>query len=213
MTDPIHVSIDLTSDQRIDDLPNPIEASSQKIIAATLQQVGLAGWFEASIVLTDDRRMRRINRQHRGIDATTDVLSFPLNEAPLLDLPPEVAWADRAYGDDTHAASTMPSLSNTSQIVTRFTSYQPIYGNEDIPVALGDIMISIPTIMQQAISSGVTMAWEYAFLLAHGTLHLVGYDDYHEIGYRTMVAAQLAALDACGFVPQISPLHMDEDRL
>ena len=47
------------------------------------------GW-QLNIVLSDDECVRRLNRQHRGIDAVTDVLSFPaapLPEAIIDDLP------------------------------------------------------------------------------------------------------------------------------
>ena len=33
-----------------------------------------------SVMLTDDEGIRRVNREFRGIDKETDVLSFPLNE-------------------------------------------------------------------------------------------------------------------------------------
>ena len=33
-----------------------------------------------SVMLTDDPGIRRVNREFRGIDRETDVLSFPLNE-------------------------------------------------------------------------------------------------------------------------------------
>ncbi len=37
---------------------------------------------ELSVVFVGNDRMRRLNARHRGIDKTTDVLSFPLWEAP-----------------------------------------------------------------------------------------------------------------------------------
>ena len=37
----------------------------------------MTGAAELSIVLTDDERQRALNRQWRGIDASTNVLSFP----------------------------------------------------------------------------------------------------------------------------------------
>ena len=37
---------------------------------------------ELSLLLVDDRRMRRLNYKYRGIDRTTDVLSFPQQELP-----------------------------------------------------------------------------------------------------------------------------------
>jgi probable rRNA maturation factor len=49
----------------------------------TLQQllaaVG-AGDATVSVTFVGDRAMRTLNRRHRGIDAPTDVLSFPLHE-------------------------------------------------------------------------------------------------------------------------------------
>ena len=36
---------------------------------------------DLSIVLTDNRRLRKLNRQYLGIDAPTDVLSFPASES------------------------------------------------------------------------------------------------------------------------------------
>jgi probable rRNA maturation factor len=34
-----------------------------------------------SIAVVGDRRMRRLNRDYHGVDATTDVLAFPLDDA------------------------------------------------------------------------------------------------------------------------------------
>ncbi len=53
---------------------------------------GLSGWLakaapatargDVSVALVSDRRMRALNRQFRGKDAVTDVLSFPANRTP-----------------------------------------------------------------------------------------------------------------------------------
>ncbi|MBI5193584.1 MAG: rRNA maturation RNase YbeY [Nitrospirae bacterium] len=37
---------------------------------------------ELSILIVNNRRMRAINRQYRGKNSSTDVLSFPMNEVP-----------------------------------------------------------------------------------------------------------------------------------
>jgi probable rRNA maturation factor len=45
---------------------------------------------ELTIVLTGDARLRALNREHRGVDAPTDVLSFPADEGePMPGLPLE----------------------------------------------------------------------------------------------------------------------------
>lgn len=53
---------------------------------------GLSGWLtkaapakargDISVAIVSDRRMRSLNRQFRGKDAVTDVLSFPANRTP-----------------------------------------------------------------------------------------------------------------------------------
>jgi probable rRNA maturation factor len=42
---------------------------------------------ELSILITGDRKMRRLNREWRGIDSTTDVLSFSMLEGDGLARP------------------------------------------------------------------------------------------------------------------------------
>ncbi len=42
-----------------------------------------------SVVLTDNRRLRKLNRDYLGIDAPTDVLSFPASEADGAEIDPE----------------------------------------------------------------------------------------------------------------------------
>jgi probable rRNA maturation factor len=46
-----------------------------RFLADAVEALGLAGEF--SVLLTGDDRLRTLNRQYRGIDKATDVLSFP----------------------------------------------------------------------------------------------------------------------------------------
>jgi len=57
-----------------------IKNDSRKV----LELLGLEG-VELSILLINDSRMRALNRQYRGIDKTTDVLSFPQYGAEAKD--------------------------------------------------------------------------------------------------------------------------------
>lgn len=52
-------------------------------VRATLTRQGWdrAGRTEVSVVLTDDQRVRKLNRDHRGQDKPTNVLAFPLAQA------------------------------------------------------------------------------------------------------------------------------------
>ena len=74
----------------------------------------------------------------------------------------------------------------------------PFLTPEDEHLHLGDIALSRDTLQRQAAQAGHSPARELAYLLAHGVLHLVGYDDTTDVGYQAMVAHQEAVLQAAG---------------
>jgi probable rRNA maturation factor len=98
---------------------------------------------ELSLLVCDDRVMRRINRTYRGIDKPTDVLAFALREG------------------------------------------MPMAGQGD---ALGDIVIAWPTARRQARASGWSSEREVCLLVAHGLLHLLGFDHATRPTERRMMA-------------------------
>ena len=56
------------------------------------------------------------------------------------------------------------------------------------PDLLGDVVISLDTARRQAIAGGRTIASEVTILLAHGLLHLLGYDHQTDDEERRMNA-------------------------
>jgi probable rRNA maturation factor len=64
--------------------------------------------------------------------------------------------------------------------------------------ALGDVVISGPQAARQARRRRWPLAREIAFLAAHGTLHLLGFDDRTMAGYREMLGLGTAALTVSG---------------
>jgi probable rRNA maturation factor len=58
------------------------EALVQRAIEAAAQHASSAPGAEVAIVLTDDSGIRTLNRDWRGIDKPTNVLSFPASSAP-----------------------------------------------------------------------------------------------------------------------------------
>jgi probable rRNA maturation factor len=51
-----------------------------RLVATVLEEEGVRG-AEVAVTFVGERRMRDLNREHRGKDEVTDVLSFPLEEA------------------------------------------------------------------------------------------------------------------------------------
>lgn len=55
---------------------------------------------------------------------------------------------------------------------------------------LGDIVVSWPQVKRQAVKYSVTPEKELAFLIIHGLLHLLGYDDKTQSQYDKMEKIQ-----------------------
>ncbi len=54
------------------------EGQLRRLVETALRAAGLSGTVEMSLNQTDDGEVQRLNREFRGVDAPTDVLSFPL---------------------------------------------------------------------------------------------------------------------------------------
>jgi probable rRNA maturation factor len=66
----------------------------------------------------------------------------------------------------------------------------------DGTIELGDIVISAAVAARQARRRRWSLESEIAFLAAHGVLHLLGFDDETNAGYREMLALGRAAVSA-----------------
>ena len=65
-------------------------------------------------------------------------------------------------------------------------------------LVLGDIMISVDKVYEQAEEYGHSRKREFAFLIAHSMLHLLGYDHMEDEERVVMEAKQEAVLEALG---------------
>lgn len=124
---------------------------------------------EVSLTLTDDEEIKNLNRETRGIDRATDVLSFPMTE----------------YSEP----GNFEELENAG-----WDSFDPVNGR----LVLGDIVISVPHVMRQAEEYGHSVMREYAFLIAHSMLHLMGYDHMTEAEENVMFSKQEKILQKLG---------------
>ena len=71
----------------------------KKAAAMALEAEGITQPCLISVMLTDEEGIRTVNREFRGIDRETDVLSFPLNELVPGAFNPEACERDPGTGE------------------------------------------------------------------------------------------------------------------
>jgi probable rRNA maturation factor len=192
------------------------EATLRQVAAVTLARVGITQPVELSVLVTDDAALRALNRAYRGRDEVTDVLSFPLLDAPLAAAPADQLWGatDATEGEDLAAPDRDPQLypavigygeeddpsaeQSAEDLTDEAESPFAFIAPPDLPLHLGDIVVARDMTERQALQAHHSAGWELAFLVAHGVLHLVGFDDQTDAGYAAMVAHQEAVLRAVG---------------
>jgi len=69
----------------------------------------------------------------------------------------------------------------------------------EAPFEVGEVVISMEKAAEQAESYGHSLERELAFLLAHGTLHVLGFDHETKKDETEMFGRQTEILDECGF--------------
>ena len=106
---------------------------------------------QVSLLITDNEEIHKMNLQHRQIDAPTDVLSFPM---VTYETPGDFSILEEDGAD----------------------CFEPDSGE----LMLGDIVISADKVLEQSAEYGHSVKREYAFLIAHSMLHLMGYDHMTE---------------------------------
>lgn len=149
------------------------EEAVARLVAKVLSLEGVSG-AELAVEFVGEGRIRGLNREHRGRDEVTDVLSFPLEDAP--ESPADARVAAGAAPDA--AAGTAQDRGS---------------GADAPPRLLGDIVICARQALRQARADDLPPALELAVLLAHGTLHLLGYD--HEVDAGQMALRQAEVLE------------------
>ena len=121
------------------------------------------------ISVVGDEQIREINREQRGKDAATDVLSFPTVN----------------YPKGKTAGQCEPLLRE---------EYDP----DTDACALGDIVISMDHVRAQAAEYGHSERRECGYLLTHGLFHLMGYDHMTDEDKPVMRAMEEKSLASIG---------------
>ena len=142
----------------------------EKVIFTTLDYEDCPYEAMVYVLLTDNESIRTINREHRGLDRPTDVLSFPMHDYPV-------------PADFSRIEETDPD------------AFHPDSGE----LMLGDILISMDKVLEQSEAYGHSATREMAFLTAHSMLHLMGYDHMEDEERKVMEAKQEEILNLCGY--------------
>src|SRR5437762_3147813 len=154
------------------------------VVKNTLQAAGITQPLMLTLLISDDDAIRDLNRQYRQQDKPTDVLSFPLLDKPLVNAPVDQLWMTPEGEEEDQAAQE---------------GSRPVFITPpELPTNLGDIVISWPIVLRQASEAGHSPTYELLYLISHGVLHLIGYDDQSEAGYSAMVNIQQYVLEAMG---------------
>ena len=90
-----HVYID--DKQKKIKIPSGTRLLVRRACKATLKFESFPYPAEVSVLFVDDDEIQRLNKEYRGIDRSTDVLSFPLNEKDNYEVSPETGCV--ALGD------------------------------------------------------------------------------------------------------------------
>lgn len=127
-----------------------LEELSQRVAAVALN----GNAREVCLLFTSDAAVQDMNRNWRGKDQPTNVLSFPFQ-----------------------ATGPVP---------------------EDAEMPLGDIALAFETVAGEAHSQHKTLADHTSHLIAHGILHLLGYDHQTEAEAEAMEQRERDILSGLG---------------
>lgn len=121
------------------------KASIQSAVLNILGANNVSGKVEVEVTIVGDRKMHELNKSYRGLDETTDILTFPLHDP----------------NPQPQHIQHLPQIG----FVTAPDNW----------LHLGSIIISYPQAIEDAALDGKAIEEEISFLVEHGTNHLLGH--------------------------------------
>ncbi|MCR5595996.1 MAG: rRNA maturation RNase YbeY [Lachnospiraceae bacterium] len=161
MTSYVDIDEDIELEFEVEELVN-------KLLERVCDMEGCPYEACVNIIVTHSDEVRVYNRDYRGIDSSTDVLSFPALELHEGDF-------DNIKETDADA-------------------FDPETGE----LMLGDIVICIERVYSQAEDFGHSVLREFAFLVTHSLYHLCGYDHMSDTEAGVMEKKQEETLRSLG---------------
>ena len=116
--------------------------------------------IEMSLSIVSPEEIQQLNKQFRGTDAVTDVLSFPTVDNPSRGVLDIGSFSSDSVNEQTGKLN------------------------------IGDVIICLERAKEQAAEYGHSLKRELCFLSIHGMLHLLGYDHVEAQDEQQMIALQ-----------------------
>ena len=124
-----------------------------------------------SITLTNPEIIHELNKKYRNVDRATDVLSFPMFEKNEIE---------EMLEEKNNNIKTVNCNPNNREKESCLKDSQKLELNDNDNFkecdVLGDLVISIPKVYEQAEEYGHSFERELAYMCVHGFYHLMGYD-------------------------------------
>ena len=148
MTHKIYIQYSNENQQHIDYV-NLVEQAVNKTLFMETADITCV----INILITNNEGIHRYNRDYRGVDSITDVLSFPMQTFQ------HAGWGGCSHFEFDEDSGELP---------------------------IGDIVISLERVKEQAVEYSNTVEYEIVYLVIHSTLHLLGYDHDNEDNEKVM---------------------------
>lgn len=129
---------------------------AENVAKQVIVLMGQPNVLEVAIEFVSEKEIQRLNREIRGIDKVTDVLSFPATNLSV------------------------------GEILDEFSEESLFLKTEDGNIHFGDMAICLAQTERQANEYGVSTESEIKKLVIHSMLHLMGYDHIEDSDYEIM---------------------------
>lgn len=146
----------------------PCEKIAEDVIRTALEMHSCPYETCVSIYMVNENTIQETNCENRGMDKVTDVLSFP-----------NITFDKE--GDFS--------------VINKDRNYYEYFDPETDELILGDMMICQKRMLEQAKEYGHSILREFAFLVTHSILHLLGYDHMEEAEKQQMEETQRKILN------------------
>ncbi len=145
-----------------------ISAKKLKYMAGICYKILPYQDWALSVEVCDDSTMKKINRQQRGINKSTDILTFPAN-APTGD--------NRKLTTTTFDQRSITKNKYVQQMISDVSSSGGSTENESMMIPhYGSIIINEPYVLKHCKENNIDMNDHLPMLLVHGLVHSLHYD-------------------------------------